>query len=180
MALGKIIGLRTVCSHTHTHTHTRAHAYTWLQTPSHATHANYVWWVNSYLIFHTFRVGGSLPVVFSYFSEYFTPRKKGPLIIVLASFWMLGQVYTALLAWGLLNNPCAIDAQLGSLTLRSWRVFVMLCTVPAITSAVCFIFLPESPSWLYQVHMYCIVLYKCHVVLIMLYACIYPVTMATR
>ena len=106
------------------------------------------------LEFHSlalFRVGGSMPVVFSYFSEYFTPRKKGPLVIILASFWMLGQIYTALLAWALLSRPCAINAQIGSLTLRSWRVFVMLCTVPALSAALCFIFLPESPSWLYQV-----------------------------
>ena len=98
-----------------------------------------------------FRVGGSMPVVFSYFSEYFTPRKKGPFVIILASFWMLGQIYTALLAWVLLSRPCAVNAQIGSLTLRSWRVFVMLCTVPALSAALCFIFLPESPSWLHQV-----------------------------
>jgi VNT family MFS transporter (synaptic vesicle glycoprotein 2) len=97
-----------------------------------------------------YRVGGSLPVVFSYFSEFFSAKKKGPLVIVLASFWMVGQVYTALVAWGLLSNPCLIDGHLGTMPFRSWRVFTMLCTVPALTAAVFFIILPESPSWLYR------------------------------
>ena len=100
------------------------------------------------------RVGGSLPVVFSYFSEFFSSKKKGPVVIVLASFWMVGQVYTALLAWGLLSNPCLINTHIGSMPFRSWRVFTMLCTLPAIAAALLFIILPESPSWLYRVRTY--------------------------
>ena len=96
-------------------------------------------------------VGGSLPVTISYYSEFLSAKKTGPLLIVLKIFWLIADMLIALLAWGLLGNPCLIDAHIGSMPFRSWRVFTMLCTLPAITVAPMFILLPESPSWLYTV-----------------------------
>ena len=40
------------------------------------------------------RVGGSQPVVFSYVSEFFTERQRGPVVIILASCWQPGIIYT--------------------------------------------------------------------------------------
>ena len=41
------------------------------------------------------RAGGSLPVVFSYFSEFQPNEKRGAMISALATFWMAGNVLTA-------------------------------------------------------------------------------------
>jgi len=52
-----------------------------------------------YLLWLLFsRVGGSLPVAFSYFCEFFSKRTKGPFVIVLAGFWIIGSVFASLLA----------------------------------------------------------------------------------
>lgn len=40
---------------------------------------------------------------------------------------------------------------LGSLDFQSWRMFVALCSIPSLTSAVIFIFMPESPKFLLEV-----------------------------
>ena len=39
--------------------------------------------------------GGSLPVCFSYFSEFQPNEKRGAMISALATFWMAGNVLTA-------------------------------------------------------------------------------------
>ena len=37
-------------------------------------------------------------MAFSYFCEFFSKRTKGPFVIVLAGFWILGSVFASLLA----------------------------------------------------------------------------------
>mgnify|MGYP001141492955 CR=1 FL=1 len=78
-------------------------------------------------------VGGSIPVVFTYFAEFLPAKNRGRYIIFLASFWMLGAIFTAGLAW------ISIE-QVG------WRVFVALCVIPALTGAILstFHFIPGS------------------------------------
>jgi VNT family MFS transporter (synaptic vesicle glycoprotein 2) len=101
-------------------------------------------------------VGGSLPVVISYFAEFFSTKRKGPYVVLLSMMWILFGVYAPLLGWALLHNPCIIDTHLGSMPFRAWRVYVLLCTIPALLSAVFFIVMPESPSWHYSVCCVCI------------------------
>ena len=62
-------------AHTHTHTHT-----------------------------HTHRVGGSLPIAFSYFCEFFSKKNRGPFVIILAGFWTLGSVFAAVTALAIIEH----------------------------------------------------------------------------
>ena len=39
-------------------------------------------------------VGGSQPIVFSYVSEFFTEKLRGPMIILLAACWQPGIIFT--------------------------------------------------------------------------------------
>lgn len=41
------------------------------------------------------RVGGSIPVVFSYFSEFMPRLRRGAMISALATFWMGGNILAA-------------------------------------------------------------------------------------
>ena len=43
-------------------------------------------------------VGASLPVVFSYYSEFLTQKVRGKLISLLSVFWMCGQITTSVFA----------------------------------------------------------------------------------
>ena len=103
--------------------------------------ALYSLWISS--------VGGSLPVTFSYFSEFFSTTYRNRLIIILASFWILGILYASFMAWLLI--PKNIRFSLGSLEVTSWRIFLMLCAFPCLSAAFLLLFMPESPNFLYTV-----------------------------
>ncbi|XP_036963068.1 synaptic vesicle glycoprotein 2C isoform X1 [Acanthopagrus latus] len=95
-------------------------------------------------------VGGSIPVIFSYFSEFMPRLRRGAMISALATFWMAGNILAAGLAWMVIPRTW-IHFSLGSLNLQSWRVFVMLCSVPSLTSALIFrLLMPESPKFLME------------------------------
>jgi VNT family MFS transporter (synaptic vesicle glycoprotein 2) len=82
-------------------------------------------------------VGGSIPSVFTLFTEYLPTKDRGFWINVVAWFWMFGSIYTAGLAW-------ICFGWLGV----SWRVYAVLCAIPAATGAVLTHFLmPESPRF---------------------------------
>lgn len=54
------------------------------------------------------------------------------------------------LAWMVIPRT-GLFFSLGSLDFQSWRIFVALCSIPSLTSAVIFIFMPESPKFLLEV-----------------------------
>ena len=51
-----------------------------------------------------FRVGGSLPVAFSYFCEFFSKKNRGPFVIILAGFWTFGSVFAAVTALSIIEH----------------------------------------------------------------------------
>ncbi|GLC41648.1 hypothetical protein PLESTB_000693100 [Pleodorina starrii] len=81
-------------------------------------------------------VGGSMPVVFSLMSEFCPPSSRGKFMAMLASFWMVGSLYSASMGWLLIP-------------LAGWRVFVLVASLPA---ALCCCLMqalvPESPRYL--------------------------------
>ena len=54
---------------------------------------------NKYFIFfpchYYFSVGGSIPVIFSYFTEFQPKDRRGMMISALATFWMCGNIIAA-------------------------------------------------------------------------------------
>ncbi|TNN79857.1 Synaptic vesicle glycoprotein 2B [Liparis tanakae] len=95
-------------------------------------------------------VGGSIPVVFSYFSEFMPRLRRGAMISALATFWMAGNILAAGLAWLVIPSNWA-HFSLGTLDFQSWRLFVALCSVPSLSSALLFrLFMPESPKFLME------------------------------
>ncbi|XP_022611617.1 synaptic vesicle glycoprotein 2C-like isoform X1 [Seriola dumerili] len=95
-------------------------------------------------------VGGSIPVIFSYFSEFMPRLRRGRMISALATFWMAGNILAAGLAWLVIPRTWA-HFFLGGLDFQSWRLFVVLCSVPSLTSAILFkLLMPESPKFLME------------------------------
>lgn len=54
------------------------------------------------------------------------------------------------LAWMVIPRSRSFFS-LGSLSFQSWRMFVALCSIPSLTSAFIFTFMPESPKFLLEV-----------------------------
>ncbi|XP_024136534.1 synaptic vesicle glycoprotein 2B [Oryzias melastigma] len=96
-------------------------------------------------------VGGSIPVIFSYFSEFMPRLRRGAMISALATFWMAGNILAAGLAWLVIPRTWA-HVSLGALDFQSWRLFVVLCSIPSLSSALIFkLLMPESPKFLMEV-----------------------------
>lgn len=63
-------------------------------------------------------------------------RLRGASISVVASFWMIGSVFVALLAWAIIPH-------------FGWRIFVAVCALPAfVCCALSILLLGESPRFL--------------------------------
>lgn len=91
-------------------------------------------------------IGGSVPVVFSLGAEIFPSNVRGKYLSVIASFWMIGAIYTAFTAWIMLGDDASGDRIMSGL---SWRHFAAVSALPAMFSFVLtYAYIPESPRYL--------------------------------
>ncbi|KAK5639200.1 hypothetical protein RI129_011692 [Pyrocoelia pectoralis] len=106
----------------------------------------------SYELFMLFRflngaaLGGSGPVIWSYFAEFQPKSKRGSMLSFMAAFWTLGNLFVAGLAW--LIIPAGIGYTSENFIYNSWRIFLLICAVPSFVVAILLFFLPESPKFL--------------------------------
>lgn len=84
-----------------------------------------------------FGVGGTLPVDYSIFAEYLPAEKRGRYLVLLESFWALGVVAAAGLAWLLVPNPNF-----------GWRWLLGVSAVPGLIIFFIRRTIPESPRYL--------------------------------
>lgn len=95
---------------------------------------SYAWLV----VFRTltgFGVGGTLPVDYSIFAEYLPRNKRGRYLVYLESFWAIGTIIAAGLAW-------LIVPRFG------WRVLLALSAAPGLIIYFIRRHVPESPRYL--------------------------------
>lgn len=106
----------------------------------------------SYEVFMVFRflngaaLGGSGPVIWSYFAEFQPKAKRGSMLSFMAAFWTIGNLLVAGLAWIII--PTNIGIHTASFTFNSWRIFLMVCSIPSFIVAGLLLYLPESPKFL--------------------------------
>lgn len=91
-------------------------------------------------------VGGSIPLVWAYISEFQPPHRRGAALSIIASFWMIGNILVAVFA--LVTIPYDIRLEAPGFVYNSWRVFLTICAFPALIIAILMLWLPESPMFL--------------------------------
>ncbi|XP_039958679.1 synaptic vesicle glycoprotein 2B [Bactrocera neohumeralis] len=91
-------------------------------------------------------LGGSGPVIWSYFAEFQPKSKRGSMLSFMAAFWTFGNLFVAGLAW--LIIPSSIGFKTDLITYNSWRIFLMVCALPSFVVAFLLFYLPESPKFL--------------------------------
>ncbi|GIY72431.1 synaptic vesicle glycoprotein 2C [Caerostris darwini] len=95
-------------------------------------------------------IGGSLPIVFTFYSEFLVRKNRGRYLSFLLVFWALGGLFVAVLAWGIIPRSGATILDMKRLHFARWRKFLLICSIPAILSAIGVSFLPESPRFLLE------------------------------
>ncbi|KAG8009830.1 Synaptic vesicle glycoprotein 2A [Nibea albiflora] len=92
-------------------------------------------------------IGGSIPIVFSYYSEFLAQEKRGEHLSWLCMFWMIGGIYASAMAWAIIPHY-GWSFQMGSAyQFHSWRVFVLVCAFPSVAAICALTTMPESPRF---------------------------------
>ncbi|RXN12482.1 synaptic vesicle glyco 2B-like protein [Labeo rohita] len=101
-------------------------------------------------LFSGIGIGGSVPIVYSYFSEFLQMDKRGEHLSWLCMFWMVGGIYASFTAWGIIPRYGWGFSMGSEFQFHSWRVFVLVCALPAIAAFIGLMFMPESPRFLLE------------------------------
>lgn len=97
-------------------------------------------------VFAGLGIGASVPVVFSLGAEIFPTADRGYYLSIIASFWMVGAIFSAFTAWILLGDDFYGDKILPHV---HWRWFALVSSLPAFLAFVLSYYrLPESPRFL--------------------------------
>ncbi|XP_033824414.1 synaptic vesicle glycoprotein 2B [Periophthalmus magnuspinnatus] len=95
-------------------------------------------------------IGGTVPIVYTYFAEFLQMDKRGEHLSWLCMFWMMGGIYASFTAWGIIPRYGWGFSMGTEFQFHSWRVFVLVAALPAIASLVGLTFMPESPRFLLE------------------------------
>lgn len=115
-------------------------------------------------------IGGSIPILFSFFSEFTPAYARGKSMTVLAASWMIGAIIVAVLAYVIISpTECARNSSetrsreaicadqaiqrcgltnIGGHDFDSWRLFLLACSTPSILATILVSMQYESPRWL--------------------------------
>ncbi|KAK3539011.1 hypothetical protein QTP86_023611 [Hemibagrus guttatus] len=98
-----------------------------------------------------FGIGGTVPIVFSYYAEVLAREKRGEHLSWLCMFWMIGEIYASAMAWAIIPHYGWSFSMGSAYQFHSWRVFVVVCALPCVCSVVALTFMPESPRFYLEV-----------------------------
>ncbi|QYN46937.1 MFS transporter [Gilliamella sp. ESL0405] len=99
----------------------------------------FAWGLYSLLVLRFFigmGLGGELPVASTLVSESVAPNVRGRVVVLLESFWAVGWILAALIAYFLIPLPSV-----------GWRGAMILCAMPAFYALYLRFNLPDSPTY---------------------------------
>lgn len=100
----------------------------------------FAWGLTSLMILRFFigmGLGGELPVASTLVSESVDPKVRGKVVVLLESFWAIGWIVAAFIAYFLIPLPSV-----------GWRGAMILCALPAFYALYLRFSLPDSNSYL--------------------------------
>ncbi|CAG9765156.1 unnamed protein product [Ceutorhynchus assimilis] len=97
--------------------------------------------------FNGFGIIGATSLIFSYMGEFLSVKHRDKYLGKLEIFWNIGVLILPGVAWALLNKKTVKIFEDGG-NFSPWRIFVLVCSLPSIISAVLIYFLPETPKFL--------------------------------
>ncbi|XP_030746653.1 synaptic vesicle glycoprotein 2B-like [Sitophilus oryzae] len=93
-----------------------------------------------------FIINGPFAALSSYMSEFHSAKYRPMCQIIIGSCNSFGTAFLPLIAWLIL--PYKIDFFVGDYSFHSWNIFLLVSGLPAFTSGLFYMFLPESPKFL--------------------------------
>ncbi|KAI9559572.1 hypothetical protein GHT06_013577 [Daphnia sinensis] len=96
-------------------------------------------------------LGGSLPILIAYFSEFIPRPQRVKFLSGLLACWAFGGIYVALMAWAILPKTGVMVVLDGQEHFSAWHIFLIVCAIPTPLAVIGLLALPESPRILLQI-----------------------------
>jgi MFS transporter, VNT family, synaptic vesicle glycoprotein 2 len=94
-------------------------------------------------------IGATVPPLFALCSELAPPSSRGFWVTSVASFWMVGSLYVAIVGWMIQGQAMNDNNNTDVESVSWWRLFVVACALPSCIGCVLVrSFVPESPRFL--------------------------------
>lgn len=95
-------------------------------------------------------IGGLLPIVFSYCSEFLCQADRSKCLSYLLIFWELGSLLVSFIAWAMLPKTGVEVVIENKEHFSAWHQVLLVCSLPSLVAIIGFVFLPESPRYLLE------------------------------
>ncbi|XP_049807229.1 synaptic vesicle glycoprotein 2B-like [Schistocerca nitens] len=95
-------------------------------------------------------IGGAMPIVFAYYSEFLPKSDRGKCLSWLLIFWALGGIFVALIAWMKMPRTGVDVVMENKEHFSAWHQFLLICALPSLAAIIGLSFVPESPRYLLE------------------------------
>lgn len=92
-------------------------------------------------------ISASSATIYVYLGEFHNNKQRGRAIMGSSVISGFVCILLPLVAYIVINQDWHFDVPLIDVMYKPWRLFLVLCSFPAVTSFVIFMFLPESPKF---------------------------------
>uniref|UniRef100_A0A182W4A7 Major facilitator superfamily (MFS) profile domain-containing protein n=1 Tax=Anopheles minimus TaxID=112268 RepID=A0A182W4A7_9DIPT len=93
-------------------------------------------------------VSGSSATIYAYLGEFHGKGNCSRAIMGASFVFGVGSLLLPLIAWSIINQEWEFTIPVLNVIYRPWRLFLVVCSLPSLVSALALLRLPESPKYL--------------------------------
>lgn len=95
-----------------------------------------------------YSVSGSSATIYPYLGEFHNNKNRSRALMGASFIFGVGCMLLPALAWLVINHEWSLYIPLIDIVYRPWRLFLIVCGLPGLTSALLLLYIPESPKFL--------------------------------
>lgn len=92
-------------------------------------------------------MSGSSATIYAYLGEYHNTLNRSRAIMGGAIICGIYCLLLPIMAWIVINHNWYWNVPLIGITYKPWRLFLIVCSLPGFSAAICLFFIPESPKF---------------------------------
>uniref|UniRef100_A0A8D8S1F2 Synaptic vesicle glycoprotein 2B n=1 Tax=Cacopsylla melanoneura TaxID=428564 RepID=A0A8D8S1F2_9HEMI len=105
-----------------------------------------------YLVLFKFLAGvaicGPFSLTYAYLSEFFDKSRRDSIVMMTGCFTSFGSLLQPMIAYFIIPNKWEFYFFGDTFLINSWRIFLMISTLPSLSGALLVYFMPETPKFL--------------------------------
>uniref|UniRef100_A0A182MMF2 Major facilitator superfamily (MFS) profile domain-containing protein n=1 Tax=Anopheles culicifacies TaxID=139723 RepID=A0A182MMF2_9DIPT len=106
------------------------------------------WLITVMRFFTGFFISGPSATIYAYLGEFHGKRNCSRAIMGASFVFGVGSILLPLIAWSIINQEWEFTIPVLNVIYRPWRLFLVVCSLPSLISALALLRVPESPKYL--------------------------------